>query len=306
MKRWLPIALLLLAAGALALQSSGETRAGAISGDSVACAALHTDVDGGALVSSDALLATKCYLVGFDVLRGGCGCSDLWILRYLCYSPANGWYYRNYWYCDAPDPNAGGELDPGGWTSMYSFKGSTCSSMNYVDPITVVFKGASSAQQVEQHAADHGYWTYHDGSSQLMFSYGYCYGMDGESNSEPGPPFQGEQYHMRLWEAKDFNGNPLCTDPYVLATPHHEDWGAPQIGCGDSGHSVYDNKTHPPGGFNGARDDIIKNWVGPHDLLEWQYWGNIQPFRQSKGYGVLNGCWWARADGWVAIIGIWH
>jgi hypothetical protein len=111
MKRWLllsliPIALLLLAAGALALQSSGEAQAGAISGDSAACAAVHTDalvssVDsaGPSLSSDEALLAAKCYMVGIDVLRGGCGGDDLWILRYLCYDPAKGWYYVNYWFC---------------------------------------------------------------------------------------------------------------------------------------------------------------------------------------------------------------
>jgi len=114
MKRWLllsllPIALLLLAVGALALQSSGEAQAGAISGDSVACAAVHSDVDGGALVSSvdgvslasseDALLAAKCYLVGIDRFPGGCGSDDLYVLRYLCYDPGRGWYYTNYWYC---------------------------------------------------------------------------------------------------------------------------------------------------------------------------------------------------------------
>ena len=113
MKRWLllsllPITLLLLAAGALALQSSDEAQAGAISGDSVACSALHTDVDGGALVtsvdgpslsSSDALLAAKCYLVGIDVFPGGCGSRDLYVLRYLCYESGKGWYYVNYWYC---------------------------------------------------------------------------------------------------------------------------------------------------------------------------------------------------------------
>ena len=109
MKRWLllsllPIALLLLAAGALALQSSDEAQAGVISGDPVACAAddgaLVTSVDGtSSLSSEDALLSAKCYLVGIDIIRGGCGGDDLYILRYLCYDPAKGWYYVNYWYC---------------------------------------------------------------------------------------------------------------------------------------------------------------------------------------------------------------
>ena len=109
MKRWLllsllPIALLLVAVGVLALQSSGEAQAGAISGDPVACAAddgaLVTSVDGVSLSSSeDALLAAKCYMVGITIFESGCGSRDLYVLRYLCYDPARGWYYTNYWYC---------------------------------------------------------------------------------------------------------------------------------------------------------------------------------------------------------------
>jgi len=110
MKRWLllsllPIALLLLAAGVLALRSSGEAQAGAISGDPVACSAadsgaLVSAVDGMSLASSeDALLSARCYLVGITILPGGCGSDDLYVLRYICYDPAKGWYYVNYWYC---------------------------------------------------------------------------------------------------------------------------------------------------------------------------------------------------------------
>ena len=111
MKRWLllsllPIALLLLAAGALALQSSDEAQAGTISGDPIACSAttdsgaLVSSVDGTALASTDeALLSAKCYMVGIDIFPGGCGSDDLYVLRYLCYQAGRGWYYTNYWYC---------------------------------------------------------------------------------------------------------------------------------------------------------------------------------------------------------------
>ncbi len=110
MKRWLllsllPIALLLFAVGALALQSSDEVQAGTISGDPIACSvtdsgALVTSVDGMALASTDeALLSAKCYMVGIDIFPGGCGGDDLYVLRYLCYQAGRGWYYTNYWYC---------------------------------------------------------------------------------------------------------------------------------------------------------------------------------------------------------------
>ena len=109
MKRWLllsllPIALLLLAVGALAFQSSDEAQAGAISGDPVACAAddgaLATSVEGVSLASTeDPLLSAKCYMVGISIFESGCGSRDLYVLRYLCYDPVKGWYYVNYWYC---------------------------------------------------------------------------------------------------------------------------------------------------------------------------------------------------------------
>ena len=109
MKRWLllsllPIVVVLLALGALSLGSSDEAQAGSISGDPVACAAdggaLVTAVDGTSLASSEsAALSARCYLVRIDVVPSGCGSDDLYILRYLCYDPAKGWYYVNYFYC---------------------------------------------------------------------------------------------------------------------------------------------------------------------------------------------------------------
>lgn len=109
MKRWLllsllPIALLLLAVGALSLRSSDEAQAGAISGDPVACAAddgaLVTSVEGMSLTSSEnAALAATCYLVAIPIFENGCGNEDLWVMRYLCYTPQKGWYYVNYWFC---------------------------------------------------------------------------------------------------------------------------------------------------------------------------------------------------------------
>jgi hypothetical protein len=110
MKRWLllslllPIALVLVAVGVLAFQSSDQAQAGAISGDPVACAAedgsLVTSVDGTSLASTEnALASAKCYLVGVTIFDGGCGSDDLYVLRYLCYEVGRGWYYTNYWYC---------------------------------------------------------------------------------------------------------------------------------------------------------------------------------------------------------------
>jgi len=105
-----PIALLLIAGGALLLQPSGQAQAVAGSGDSISCSAASAPVDAlvvapdsagtslGSVTDSPALSAT-CYFVGITKFNGACGGDDLYVLRYLCYDPAKGWYYVNYLYC---------------------------------------------------------------------------------------------------------------------------------------------------------------------------------------------------------------
>lgn len=104
-----PIAFVAIAAGVLLLQPSGSAEAGFASSDSVSCGEVGTPVDALVFASdstetslgltSDPALSAACYLVGINVLHGGCGNQDLWILRYLCYSPGKGWYYVNYHWC---------------------------------------------------------------------------------------------------------------------------------------------------------------------------------------------------------------
>jgi hypothetical protein len=108
-----PIAVVLIAAGALLLQPSGSAQAGVISGDSVSCGAasgdVSTPVDVLAFATDSAetslgttsgpALSAQCYFVGITIFEDGCGNQDLWVLRYLCYSPSKGWYYVNYHFC---------------------------------------------------------------------------------------------------------------------------------------------------------------------------------------------------------------
>ena len=103
------IALLAIASGAFLLQHSDPAEAGIIPGDSLSCPASGGSGDalvvapesaGTSLATTDtAALSAECYFVGISIFRGGCGSNDMYILRYLCYSPAKGWYYANYWYC---------------------------------------------------------------------------------------------------------------------------------------------------------------------------------------------------------------
>ena len=105
--------LMILPMGVLALQPFGEAHSGPAPGDSPASAAACADPDGSALIASldaapltemgSVAAAAKCYMVGITIFADGCGCSDLYVLRYLCYSPDRGWTYKNYWYCNG-DP----------------------------------------------------------------------------------------------------------------------------------------------------------------------------------------------------------
>jgi len=103
------ITLLAIAGGALLLQPSGQAEAGIISGDSLSCSAAGAATDalvvapdsaGTSLTTTDTTaVSAQCYFVGITRFPNGCGNQNLYVLRYLCYNPAQGWYYVNYAYC---------------------------------------------------------------------------------------------------------------------------------------------------------------------------------------------------------------
>lgn len=103
------VTLLAIVGGAVLLQHSDSAEARIISGDSLACSAedgsgdalvVASDSAGTALTTTDtASLSAQCYFAGITRFPNGCGSQDLYVLRYLCYDPAKGWYYVNYLYC---------------------------------------------------------------------------------------------------------------------------------------------------------------------------------------------------------------
>ena len=103
------ITLLAIAGGALLLQSADEAEARIVSGDSLACSAVGAsgnalvvspDSAGTSLTTTDTpALSAQCYFAGITRFPNGCGSRDLYVLRYLCYTPEDGWHYVNYMYC---------------------------------------------------------------------------------------------------------------------------------------------------------------------------------------------------------------
>ncbi|KPJ51384.1 MAG: hypothetical protein AMJ38_00690 [Dehalococcoidia bacterium DG_22] len=103
------ITLLAIAGGALLLQPSDEVEARIISGDSLSCSTVSPSGDalviapdsaGTSLTTTDtAALSAHCYFAGITRFPNACGGDDLYVLRYLCYDPAKGWFYVNYAYC---------------------------------------------------------------------------------------------------------------------------------------------------------------------------------------------------------------
>ena len=58
------------------------------------------DSAGTSLTTTDSpALSAQCYFAGITRFINGCGSRDLYVLRYLCYTPEKGWHYINYAYC---------------------------------------------------------------------------------------------------------------------------------------------------------------------------------------------------------------
>jgi hypothetical protein len=103
------ITLLAIAGGAFLLQSADQAEAGVASSNSLACPAsggssealvVAPDSAGTSLTTTDTpALSAQCYFAGITRFIGGCGGEDLYVLRYLCYTPEKGWHYVNYGYC---------------------------------------------------------------------------------------------------------------------------------------------------------------------------------------------------------------
>ncbi len=117
MRKWrIPLLLLVaaitslaIAGGTLLLQSADQAEAKIVPGDSLACSAsggsgdalvVAPDSAGTSLTTTDTpALAAECYFAGISRFIHGCGGDDLYVLRYLCYTPEKGWHYLNYLFC---------------------------------------------------------------------------------------------------------------------------------------------------------------------------------------------------------------
>jgi hypothetical protein len=286
MKRWLllsllPVALLLLAAGVLALQSSGEAQGGAARGNSAACAAVHTNVDGGALVSSldsagpslggGALLAAECYFVGISRLIGGCGWGDLYILRYLCYTPAKGWFYANYSYCVA---------DPAGPRYVYSpsdyvYEAAPDHSLGwpYYTQTTVEYYQYTDYQRVTERKH---YWNIYDQSVASNCQ------IDWVHTPEASLPYPDDQWYD-YWKTPvylygfDFFVTPYYGDGYNSLTEMYYGW-THYADRGDCGQLLFGWATESGGWIMQTfKESGSWRWYACHhnagdpDCPNWQY-----------------------------------
>jgi hypothetical protein len=117
MRKWrIPLLLLVaaitslaIAGGTLLLQSADQAEARIVPNDSISCTTVgvsgdslvvSSDSTGTSLTTTDtAGLSAECYFAGITRFIHGCGNQDLYVLRYLCYTPAKGWHYVNYAFC---------------------------------------------------------------------------------------------------------------------------------------------------------------------------------------------------------------
>lgn len=169
----------------------------------------------------------------------------------------------------------------------YTYSTSQCWQGKEIDPINVVFTGNATAQNVFNHAIDHGGWLFEDGTTQSFWQSGQCLNMDGQAAS--GPSFQlPGRFHMRFLSRNA--GWPLGT--IAVADAHHEDvtW------CG---HTVdHEDDNGGVSGFDMGRNDIHANWnAGGHPSTGLEFWNNRNRMMQCDQRR-------SSSDGFVAFIGI--
>ena len=160
----------------------------------------------------------------------------------------------------------------------YSHSGSGCSSG--VDPITLVFYGASADQSHARSVLQERMgWSGDRRATQYATSHGECTRMDGESYSGCGICVR---HHVRLNETQHQDAEGRSA---TVGTPHYDELAF----CGVL-------PRHVASSFNYTRNLVagrMSTWYG----VSWQYWGNTQVMYQCDGRGVA-------ADGTVAWVNL--
>jgi hypothetical protein len=191
-----------------------------------------------------------------------------------------------------------GSADNGFNLTSYSWDRS-CS--HFIDPIGVVFYGRGAGGEYlpgqwyknpprKGHIYYHTGWGRHSGEGTQYFKYVEgCYSNIDVQPAEAAP-FPNSRYHMRLFPLDDYAGG-----PYLLGTPHHEDWvlrcpgHAVDMGSSDPDHPV---RTDNGSGFDrGRRKLAIRFGKGRHrHRVTSHHWGNTKARMQCDGeYAGSNG-----------------
>lgn len=213
---------------------------------------------------------------------------------------------------DAASADSTGALE--GRLGHYTYGGSNCSDGDEIDPVNVLFVLDGFTDWVFGHAADHGEYIWHDGTSQ-HFKEGiaaeggpWCRLMDGQVASALSTF---DRYHMRLARSQNENGDPFVYSKLgvvSMADAHYEVVRLCGHSVADQGTSfsftdINGGKYWVDGGFNRGREDILKNWVieGGHTQVQASYWDNDIPMQQCDPIGGDPDIAWS--SGWVYYIG---
>ena len=189
----------------------------------------------------------------------------------------------------APSPaRAHFESAPWSWhVDVYSFDDSDC--LHRVDPVTLVLYRNTNADLIFHHFSHHG-WGWAAFGNQNFWDHG-CAGS-GDSRQAADDCSLCDRYHVR-WHPGGADDE--SWGPYVLATPHREQW----IWFCDGGLG-----SHATDSYWDAKRVIGERWhqwqwdpPSGHRFAGHEMWDNKEPRRQCNETEVAN-------DGWVDFVRI--
>lgn len=184
----------------------------------------------------------------------------------------------------------------------YSYGSAFCERGTELDPVNVIFLGASTWPTLDYHWAnwDLPEWNwFSDNPGQTAPDYyDACKGMvrDRATNSGDGIHYYSNRYHAR-WLEYGFEDRDLAhtRDWHIHVTAHHEERGfaaSPDGYVYPCGHAITSD------GFNQARDEVVRGFVAQgHSHVDYRYVGNV------KAMGQCNGTWVA-SNGYVSYISL--
>lgn len=182
----------------------------------------------------------------------------------------------------------------------YTYEPNACGdTARTVDPLNIVFVGAVTWAQVDEHWTHHLLWGSTDsGSPQSILDRGGRCVLVGRQLATADADAD-DRLHARLFNyGYAFEPDGVGTGYHVHVGAHHDLRGYEPFEPFEPCHWVTSE------GYNATRNDVASSFTGPlssepHRLIAWKRWGNVEPMVQECEGGEHRS---ALSDGWVPYI----